>query len=137
MRLVISLFVLIALSIPALTPSAHAAPGKTLVGVAPILSAVTVTGAGSNFTPWGAKKTFQATGTTSASTGAATIVIQGSNVASTATTDWVTIGTITLSLSTTSAGDGFVSDAPWKYVRANVTAISGTTATVTVYLGQE
>ncbi len=50
---------------------------------------------------------------------------------------WVStvLGTITLS-GTTSSSDGFVtSNAPWKYVRANVTAISGTGATVQVYMG--
>lgn len=41
------------------------------------------------------------------------------------------MGTITLS-GTTSHSDGFTSEAPWKYVRANVTAISGTGATVDV-----
>jgi hypothetical protein len=43
----------------------------------------------------------------------------------------MTMGTITLS-GTTSATDGFVSDEPWAYHRANVTAISGTSATVNV-----
>ena len=41
------------------------------------------------------------------------------------------LGTITLS-GTTSSTDGFTTDAPWKYVRARVTAISGTNATVAV-----
>lgn len=44
------------------------------------------------------------------------------------------MGTITLS-GTNSFADGFTSQAPWKYVRANVTAISGTNATVQVYMG--
>jgi hypothetical protein len=43
-------------------------------------------------------------------------------------------GTITLSGTTTSS-DGFTSSAPWKFVRANVTAISGTGATVQVWMG--
>jgi hypothetical protein len=43
-------------------------------------------------------------------------------------------GTITLS-GTTTASDGFTSDAPWKYVRANVTALTGTGATAQVYMG--
>ena len=43
-------------------------------------------------------------------------------------------GTITLT-GTTSSTDGFTTDAAWKYVRANVTAISGTGATVQVYMG--
>ena len=44
------------------------------------------------------------------------------------------LGTITLS-GTTSDSDGFVSTAPWKYVRARVTSISGTSAVVTVLMG--
>ena len=40
-------------------------------------------------------------------------------------------GTITLSGTNTNS-DGFTSDTPWKFVRANVTAISGTGATVNV-----
>ena len=43
-------------------------------------------------------------------------------------------GTITLSGSTYSS-DGLTSDSPWKYVRANVTSISGTNATVQVTMG--
>ncbi len=43
-------------------------------------------------------------------------------------------GTITLS-GTTSHSDGFITqNSPWKYVRANVTAISGTNATVEVLM---
>lgn len=48
-----------------------------------------------------------------------------------------TIGTVmgTISLSgTTSASDGFTSQAPWKYVRANVTGLTGTGATVDVVM---
>lgn len=44
-------------------------------------------------------------------------------------------GTITLS-GTTQTSDGFTtSNAPWKYSRARVTAISGTGATAQVYFG--
>lgn len=44
---------------------------------------------------------------------------------------WITLATITLS-GTSSASDGLVSDEVWQYVRGNVTAISGTAATVTL-----
>ena len=47
---------------------------------------------------------------------------------------WMTIGTITLS-GTTSASDGFAVLAPWEFVRAKVTAISGTGAAVKVMIG--
>ena len=62
----------------------------------------------------------------------ATIVIDVSNDS----TNWCStvLGTITLS-GTTSNSDGFTTDAPWKYMRARVTAISGTGATVTVLYG--
>lgn len=40
-------------------------------------------------------------------------------------------GTITLS-GTTIDSDGLTTDAPWRFFRANVTAISGTSAAVTV-----
>lgn len=69
-----------------------------------------------------------------AGTGAvtATVVIDGSNDG----TNWCStvLGTITLSGTTTNS-DGFTTTAPWKYVRARVTAISGTSATVTVLMG--
>lgn len=99
--------------------------------VYPLLSSVIATGAGSSVKPVGSNRTFQAHGTTSAGAGAATIVVQVSNNDS----DWITLGTISLTLSTTSSSDGFASDAPWKYVRGNVTAISGTDATVSLILG--
>ena len=95
--------------------------------------------AGATITPASPKRTFQALGTTSAGVGAATIVIQASNVAvpstDAASADWLTLGTITLTLGTTQVTDGFASDAPWLHVRSRVTAISGTDATVTVLMG--
>ena len=75
--------------------------------------------------------TFQATVT---GTGAvtATVVIDCSNDG----TNWCStvLGTITLS-GTTSSADGFTTTAPWKYIRARVTAISGTGATVVCLMG--
>lgn len=67
-----------------------------------------------------------------AGTGAisATVAIDVSND----NTNWINAGTITLS-GTTSATDGFTTDSPWKYIRARVTAISGTGATATVLMG--
>jgi hypothetical protein len=75
--------------------------------------------------------TFQAT-VTGTGTVSATVVIDVSNDG----TNWVatSLGTITLS-GTTSSSDGFATTASWKYVRARVTAISGTGATVQVYMG--
>ena len=93
---------------------------------------VTTTGAGSWLYKDSPNATFQGT---VVGTGAvtATITIEVSNDA--LYTVSTVAGTITLS-GTTSHSDGFVtSNAPWKYVRANVTAISGTGATVTVTMG--
>lgn len=102
-----------------------------------LLNAVTATGAGASVTfdrPSGygttrSKATFQ--GTVSG-TGAvtATVLVEVSNNA----VNWLTLGTITLS-GTTTASDGFAADAPWVWVRGNVTAISGTGAAVTLIQG--
>jgi hypothetical protein len=100
------------------------------IQTAALLSAVTATGAGSAIANSGTTKTYQARGTTSAGAGAATIVIQGSNDGG---TSWDTIGTITLTLATTSSSDSFASDDRYALVRGNVTAISGTTATVSAF----
>lgn len=60
----------------------------------------------------------------------ATVLIQFSND----NVGWITGATITLS-GTGSASDGFSSNAAWKYRRANLTAISGINAAVTVTMG--
>lgn len=96
-----------------------------------ILSAATATGAGSALSMNSAHFTAQASGLTTAGSGAATIKIQVSNNGS----DWIDLGTITLTLATSSSSDGLAAFAAWAYVRANVTAISGTGASVTVVVG--
>lgn len=58
----------------------------------------------------------------------ATVAIQVSNENATGQgtkTNWITIGTISPS-GTTTATDGFTTLAPWRFVRANVTAVTGT-----------
>lgn len=98
-----------------------------------LLTSATAIGAGSTVDLRGGRiKTLQASGTTSSGSGAATVNIEVRNGASHA---WLVAGTITLTLGTTVAGDGFVMDAPWAQVRANLTAISGTGAAVTVSMG--
>ena len=107
-------------------------------GSVKLLDAVIATERGSNHPPRGVKRTFQAEGTTSAGAGAATIIIQASNATAPAAAtdvDWVTLGTITLTLATTKSNDGFTTDAAWRWVRARLSAISGTDATVTVWMG--
>lgn len=94
-----------------------------------LLTAAITTGAGAAFGPFDSPNmTFQAAGTVSTSTGAATVKIQVSNDG----TNWLDLGTITLTLGTVATADGFASYAAWAYVRANVTVISGTNASVTV-----
>lgn len=91
-----------------------------------LLTAATVTGAGDSVRLPNGVKTFQASLAGSGSV-SATVLIQVSNDGS----QWLTLGTITLS-GTSSASDGFVSDETWYSHRANVSAISGTSAAVTV-----
>jgi hypothetical protein len=102
-------------------------------GVVALLTASTTTETGSTHIPNHKQRTFDANGTTTAGAGAATILIEGSNegIANT----WITIGTITLTLGTTKTADGFTTDAPWKFVRARVSAISGTNASVNANMG--
>jgi hypothetical protein len=76
-------------------------------------------------------RTFQSTGTTSAGSGAATVLIEVSND----NVVWLTLGTITLTLGTSATSDGFASNAPWGNVRARVSSISGTNASVTTTMG--
>jgi hypothetical protein len=102
-----------------------------------LLNAATTTGAG---TAWNPRDTaayatyvqhsFQAKGATTASTGAATILIQVSNDG----VNFITLGTITLVLGTSTTSDGFAVANSYEYYRANVSAISGTGANVTVYM---
>jgi len=103
-----------------------------------LLTDATATGAGEKHSPRCVNRTFQAMGTTSAGAGAATIIIEASDKASpteSTNVDWTTLGTITLTLGTTQTNDGFVSYASWRWIRARVSAISGTDATVNAYMG--
>jgi hypothetical protein len=97
-----------------------------------LLSAATTTGLSQIAGPATAgRKTFQATVSGTGTVGATVLV----NVSDDGV-NFVTLGTITLS-GTTSATDGFASEASWGYYQANVSAISGTGAAVTVISGQE
>ena len=94
---------------------------------------------GTQSLPWAKEavnSTYQAnlSGTGSVS---ATVQIQVTNDPDTyngTSSNWVLLGTITLS-GTNTASDGFASNAAWAYCRANCTAISGTGATLEVALG--
>lgn len=97
-----------------------------------MLSAATGTGAGSAVTPtYQGVKTFQAVGSTSAGAGSVSVAVQ----CSVDGTNWVTLGTITLTLSSTASSDAFTSNDRCRQVRGNVTAISGTGAAVSLFMG--
>lgn len=95
-------------------------------------TARTSTGTSEAFKPFGTKKTFQASGATTAGAGAATVIIEATNDES---LPYVTLGTIALTLGTTAVADGFASDAAWLFVRARITAISGTNASLDINMG--
>lgn len=94
-----------------------------------LIQAQTTTGAGQGLSNRGAARTFQAVVYGSGEV-TATVDIEVSNNKE----DWLTLATLPLS-GTTRATDGFAADAPWAFVRANVTAISGTGAAVDAILG--
>jgi hypothetical protein len=99
--------------------------------VTPLLAAVIATGAGAATAGAVGPKTFQASGLTSSGTGSATIAVQGTLDG----VSWDTFGTITLTLGTVSTSDSFSSDDRYVSVRGNVTAISGTGASVNLSMG--
>ena len=96
-----------------------------------MLTAATTVAAGSAVSSFRGVKTYQANGTTSSGAGAATIVVQGAHN----NINWDTIGTITLTLATTTSSDSFTSEDHYPLVRGNVTAISGTGASVNLTMG--
>lgn len=104
----------------------------SLAGQLQLLSAATTAAAGTPMVNQNGQKTYQASGTTSAGAGSATIVVQGSNDNG---ASWDTIGTITLTLGTTRTSDSFTSADRYAAVRGNVTAISGTDASVNLIMG--
>jgi hypothetical protein len=75
---------------------------------------------------------FQASGLVTASTGSATVVIEASNEGDAPLENWLAVGTITLSLTTSRSSDGFAATNAFNSYRARVSAISGTNASVTV-----
>lgn len=96
-----------------------------------LLVDATTVAAGTAQDGWTGSKTFQAFGTTSAGAGAATIQVQGSHDG----TNWDLLGTITLTLATTTSSDSFTSSDSYSKLRGNVTAISGTGAEVSLIAG--
>jgi hypothetical protein len=97
----------------------------------PILSGATATVAGSAVSGVKRTKTYQANGATTSGTGSSSINVEGSLNG----TNWDVIGTITLTLGTASTSDSFTSTDAFDFVRGNVTAISGTGASVNLSMG--
>lgn len=95
----------------------------------PLLLTRTATADGLTFEAPGPGATVHArvTGTGAVS---ATVVVQVSNFDG----NWLDLGTLTLS-GTTTASQGLALDAHWAYIRATLTAISGTGASVDVIMG--
>ena len=100
-----------------------------------LLDDVSTTGAGGKaplIKKGDSSATFQATVNGTSGTVTATIDIEVSNNEE----DWISMATISLSASAPVAdSDGFASNASWAFVRANLTAITGTGASVTVVMG--
>jgi hypothetical protein len=97
----------------------------------PILSGATATGAGASVSGVKRTKTYQANGATTSGTGAASINVEGSLNG----VNWDVIGTIPLTLGTSSTSDSFTSADAYDLIRGNVTAISGTGASVNLAMG--
>ena len=96
-----------------------------------LLSAVTVTGAGTKLEPWGVRKTFQLTGKTSTGVGAASVKVEGSLDGD----NWKLLDTLTLTLGTVVTSDFGVNTEAWRFIRGDVDSISGTNGEVTLTLG--
>lgn len=101
-------------------------------GTATILQTTTAVAIGTAVSATGGRTTIQAVAT-GAGTLTATVLIQVSNDG----TNFLTLATISLN-SVTPAQDGFVMDAPWAYIRSNVTALaqsSGSDKSITITMG--
>ena len=75
----------------------------------------------------------------------ATVIIEGTNDplsaqyaangAAPTNNNWVALGTITIASAASPQTAGFAYQGPWRWVRARVTAVAGTAATITVIEG--
>ena len=100
--------------------------------VYPLLSAATAPVTGGVITVGSDARTIQAAGSTSAGVGAATVLIEATNDL---TMPWLLLATITLTLGPAATSDGFLTSATWANIRARLTAISGTNASVSANVG--
>lgn len=104
-------------------------------GSVPLQSAATTTATGGWVKCYGPAQAYQIVGNGTSGAYSMTVVIEASLDGTTALA--VPIGTVSVSgTATTAASDGFTTGfAPWAWVRARVTAISGTGATVSTWMG--
>lgn len=88
-------------------------------------------------TPRHYQLSFQVVGRTSSGAGSATVVIEASNVRPSPSDDghYIELGTMSLVLSPADESDGFAINAPYAHIRARLSAISGTGASVDLYMG--
>ena len=111
--------------------AAHVLPGTSggASAVTTLLAAVLIPGPSASSPFSGGRSTFQAfLSNTTTPTALVNIEVSNNDVA------WEILGTLTLSGANDS--DGLSADAPWAFVRANVTSISGTSAAVTLLWGR-
>lgn len=99
--------------------------GSGAPAVSQSLSAAAAPVAGTPVQP-GAAWSVIASGAVSSGAGSATVVVRGSHDG----VVWIVLATLTLALSTAAFADGIGSTVPYRYVRADLTAISGTGAVV-------
>lgn len=95
---------------------------------------LSATGASASINADGDQFSVQVVGGTSSGSGAATVDVEVSNVPNpTVDGHWSVAGTITLTLGTDITSDALALVVPYKRIRVNVTAISGTGAKVSAY----
>lgn len=103
-------------------------------GSVPLQSAATTTATGSWIKCYGPAQAFQCVANGTSGAFSATVVIEASNDGTTAV--GTVLGTIVMSgTATTANSDGFSTiSSPWAWIRARVTAISGTDASVSTWM---
>ena len=101
-----------------------------------LLENATEVGAGERMATEFIYSTILANGSTSSGSGAAAISILVSNTGGAGDEEWIVAGTINLTLGATPVADGFAMAAKWPHVKADLTSISGTGASVSVTMGR-
>lgn len=108
------------------------------VRVDALVTDATTTGAKTTFElskNQGYVKTFTVLGSTGSGAGASVVIVEASLTGNTG--EWETLGTVTLTLATAVSSGSFTTQESFKYVRGNVSSISGTGAKVSVNMGTQ